>query len=382
MTGIDWAIVVLALLVLPLGWREGLIVGALTLAGFVGGAVLGARLGPLLLSGGAESPYAPAVALAAGLLVGGLLAGALEGVGAGFKHRLIRGRSLGAIDGVGGAAIFATLALALAWVVGAAVLNTPALKEFRNDVQRSSILAALYDAVPPTGPLLNALNRIDPTPQIRGPSADVRAPDPSILSAPGIEPAAGSVVRLIGTACGLGVGGSGWVAAAETVVTNAHVLAGQEETTVVRPDGVELDAFAVAYIPRNDVAVLRVPGLELSSLELVGGPERGTSGVVLGYPGTDELQRAPVRLGSTGTVESQNSYGAGPVERLMTSFRGEVRSGNSGGPVVDADGRVLTTVFAAAVSSSRPEGLGVPNRLVERTLANAGEAQVSTEPCA
>lgn len=383
MSGIDWAIVVLAVLFLPLGWREGLLVGALTVAGFVGGAILGARLGPLLLSGGAESPYAPAVSLAAGLLVGGVLAAFLEGVGASFKERLVRRPSIGAIDGLGGALVMAGLAFVVAWVVGAVVLNTPALKEFRKDVQRSTILAALYEAVPPTGPLLNALNRIDPSPLIRGPSANVRAPDDSVLGAPGIDSAAASVVRVFGNACGLGVAGSGWVAGPETVVTNAHVVAGEEETTVVMPGGSELDGFAIAYMPRNDVAVLRVPGLSLAPLDLVDDPARGTTGAVLGYPGgVDQLQRAAARLGSTAAVESQNSYGEGPVERLMTSFRGEVISGNSGGPLVDPDGRVLTTVFAASVGAEAPEGFGVPNRVVEKALASAGDAEVSTQPCA
>ena len=382
MTGIDWAIVVLAVLLLPLGWREGLVVAALTLAGFVAGAVAGARLGPLLLSGGSESPYAPAVALAAGLLVGGLLATVLEGLGSGFKQRLIRNRGLGAIDGAGGAVVFAALALVLAWVVGAVVLNTPGFKEYRKDVQRSQILASLYDAFPPSGPILNALNRIDPTPLIRGPSADVAPPDPALAEAEGVLAAGSSVVRVNGTACGLGIAGSGWVAGPEIVVTNAHVVAGQEETTVIGSDGAELDAYAVAYRPRDDVAVLRVPELALDALEVASAPQQGTAGAVLGYPGTEALAVVPARLGTTGEVQSQNSYGDGPVDRLMTSFRGEVRSGNSGGPLVDAEGRVMTTVFAAAVGEGAPEGFGVPNSVVSKLITDIGQAEVSTAPCA
>lgn len=122
--------------------------------------------------------------------------------------------------------------------------------------------------------------------------------------------------------------------------------------------------------------------MTLAPLELVDSPARGTNGAVLGYPGSEALQRVAARLGTTGTVQSQNSYGEGPVDRLMTSFRGSVISGNSGGPLVDADGRVLTTVFAASVSSKKPEGFGVPNEVVARALASAGQSEVSTQPCA
>ncbi len=83
-------------------------------------------------------------------------------------------------------------------------------------------------------------------------------------------------------------------------------------------------------------------------------------------------------------MTSQDSYGAGPIERLMTSFRGEVVSGNSGGPVIGAGGEVLTTVFASTLDTSTPQGLGVPNEIVADKLASigAGDGEVDTGPCA
>jgi S1-C subfamily serine protease len=101
---------------------------------------------------------------------------------------------------------------------------------------------------------------------------------------------------------------------------------------------------------------------------------------VLGYPENGPLTISPARLGSTGTALSEDSYGRGPVERLMTPFRAEVRSGNSGGPVVDGDGGVLTTVFAAAVGSRRQSGLGVPNEIVQQALERSADP-VDTGPC-
>lgn len=380
MNGVDWLIVVLCLLLIPIGYRQGLIVGLLSLAGFALGAFLGARIGPLVLSEGSSSPYAPLTALIGGLLVGGTLAVVLEALGQEVRARVVKGRAGTNVDSAGGAVVMVVLGLLLAWVVGAVALNTPALKDIREDFQRSAIVSSLNDAFPPSGPLLHVLHRIDAPLRVEGPSADVPAPDPAILDAPGIEAARPSVVRVLGSACGLNISGSGWVAGDELVVTNAHVVAGEDDTTVVTGDGAELAAEATVYRPADDIAVLRVPGLSAAPLELADSPRKGTSGAVLGYPGAGDFSATAARLGTTGEVTSQDAYGEGPIQRRMTSLRGEVMSGNSGGPMLDADGRVLTTLFAAAVDSRRPEGLGVPNDIVAAAIAKAGEP-VDTGPC-
>jgi S1-C subfamily serine protease len=383
-TAIDWAIVAFAVILVPLGWRQGLLVGVLTLAGFAAGALIGSRLGPLLLPDGSESPYAPATALLGGLLIGGILAVLLEGVGQALRDRFVHGGARLVVDSIGGALVMALLALSISWVIGAVVLNAPALKRYRDDVQRSEILAALYGSVPPSGPILNVLNRIDPTPALKGPSAEVAPPDARILDDPDMQAASESAVHVLGSACGLNVSGSGWTAAPGLVVTNAHVVAGEDDTRVETRDGASLDAYAVLYKPRDDLAILAVPGLGTEPLELAADPRRGTPGAVIGFPGAGEFSSVPARLGTTGTVTSQDSYGRGPIDRLMTSFRGEVVSGNSGGPVIGVDGDVLTTVFASTLDTSEPQGLGVPNEIVADDLASVGpgSAEVDTGPCA
>jgi Trypsin-like peptidase domain/Colicin V production protein len=379
MTAIDWIIVVVAIGFGVWGYGHGLIVGALTLAGFAGGAVLGSRVGPTLLEGGSESPYAPLTALLGGLILGALFAVTMEGLAQGLRTRFVRRPAGGVVDAVGGSVLFAALALGLAWVFGAVALHTPGARDLRSAVQESAILRGLNELLPPSGPVLNVLNRIDPTPEVRGPEAKVAAPDAKIARDPEVRAAADGVVRVLGTACGLGVAGSGWVAGPGVVVTDAHVVAGQDDTTVTTLDGAELDATAVHYEPRNDVAVLAVDGLDAPALPF-GEPRSGTEAAVLGYPENGPLTISPARLGSTGTALSEDSYGRGPVERLMTPFRAEVRSGNSGGPVVDADGGVLTTVFAAAVGSRRQSGLGVPNEIVQQALERSADP-VDTGPC-
>ena len=383
MSAIDIGIVVFALAMAAIGFERGLVGSALPLAGFVAGVAVGARVGPALLSDGSESAYAPAVAAIGGVLVGLFLAVALDGLGSRLSERLRSDPLRRSADGVGGALLLAALALGVAWVFGAVALNAPGdTGDLRRSVQRSTVLASLNDVLPPSGPLLNTLRRIDPTPSVRGPEADVASPDRRLADDEEVRAASSSVVRVLGTACGLGVAGSGWVAGPGLVVTNAHVVAGADDTTVTAPGAGELEAVAVHYEPRNDLAVLRVDGIGAGPLELVGQPRRGTSGATAGYPGNGPLTLTPARLGRTGTVISRDSYGRGPLERSMTPFRGPVRGGNSGGPVLDGEGRVLTTVFASELGSDGPpSGLGVPNRIVAAAL-DGPLRPTDTGPCA
>lgn len=382
MTTLDWVIVAGTALVALAGFRRGFLVGVLALAGFAAGAFLGARLGPLLLPDGSRSPYAPLFGLAGALLVGGLLASMLETVGAQLRRGL-RLPALGVLDGLLGALLSAALALGIAWLAGAVVLQTPALRELRDDVQRSALLRTLNAALPPSGPILNALARFDPLPSIAGSTGDLAPPSRAVLREPGVRAAAPSIVRVLGTACGLGVEGSGWVAGDGLVVTNAHVVAGQRDTLVQEAGaGPGLDARVLRLDVRNDLAVLGVPGLDAPPLALAADPAAGTAGAILGFPLNGPFDARAARIGATSAVLSEDAYGRGPVRRSMTPLRGRVRSGNSGGPVVDARGRVLTTVFAATTDGHRG-GFGVPNAVVRSALAAARDGEtVSSGPCA
>jgi Trypsin-like peptidase domain/Colicin V production protein len=380
LTGLDWIIIAFTVLLAVWGYGQGLIAGGLALAGFAAGAFIGSRLGPLLLQDGSHSPYAPLFALIGALLLGSLFASGLEVLGFQLRHRLPE--ELGVLDGVGGAALLACLGLFLVWIVGAVALQTPGARDLREPIQRSAILRQLNTVLPPSGAILKALARFDPFPAIRGPSANVRPPNAKIARDPDVEAAGRSVVKVLGTACGLGVEGSGWVAGNELVVTNAHVVAGQDDTTVqLRGEGPLLDSDAVWYDPRNDLAILRVPGLAgAPRLPLNVNAQAGASGAVLGFPENGGYDVEPARLGQTATVITQDSYGRGPVQRLITSIRGLVRHGNSGGPVVDGSGRVVTTIFAASTGRQHT-GYGVPDSVVKRALGRI-RGRVDTGPCA
>jgi S1-C subfamily serine protease len=381
MTFVDFVIIGFALAMALGGYARGLIVGALSLAGFAGGALIGSRITPLLLAEGSRSPYAPLVTLVTALALGGLLAAIAETVGYRLRARL--DERLGALDGAAGAVLLAAVALGVAWIAGAAALLTPGAAEVRREIQRSEILQALNRELPPSGPLLNALARFDPFPQIDAPQADLPPPPPGIARDADVEAAGASVVRVLGTACGLAVQGSGWVAGEGIVVTNAHVVAGQDDTTVqVAGEGPSHDADVIHFDPRNDVAVLSSSGIAgTSALELRDAADPGTPAAILGFPLDGGYDVQPGRLGDTITAQSQDAYGRGPIERRITQLRGTVRSGNSGGPMVDGSGRVVTTIFAAAVGERAGSGYGVPDLVVADALDSAGDP-VDTGPCA
>lgn len=383
MEGIDLVIVAFALVLAVVGWRQGFVVGVLSLAGFAAGAYGGTRLAPLVLDDGSKDPYAPLFGLGGALMLGTFAAGIAEGLGAGVRRRLWRVPGAGWIDGTLGAILLTGVALGIAWVAGAVALQAPGGTSLRRDIQRSEILSRLNRVLPPSGPLLNAIARFDPFPTLDGPTPEVAAPRAAIAREAGVRAAAGSVVRVLGTACGLGVEGSGWVAAPGVVVTNAHVVAGQKDTVVqLRGDGPRLDAEALAFEVRNDIAVLRVSGLDAPALPFAPDTASGRGGAVLGFPRNGPYDVRAARLGATSKVLTQDAYGDGPVRRSVTTFRGLVRPGNSGGPIVSSSGQVLATVFAATRGSGPRGGYAVPNAVVRRVLARTrGGAVVGTGPC-
>ena len=376
MTSLDWIAVGVVLLAALGGAAQGFVWSALSLAGLVTGAVVGGRLAPVLLAQGSSSPYAPVIAVAGAVTLAVAFEVVGSTVGAALRGRQNR-RYLRDLDSAAGVVGGALIGLTAVWVLGAMVLQLPGQAQLRRAVQRSVLLQRLNSIVPPRS-LLNALARVDPFPHLAGPPVPTEPPDPRVLSQPGVRAAAPSVLRVLGTACGLGVEGSGWVARPELVVTAAHVVAGETDTTVTTLGGTTLPATAVAFDSRNDVSVLLVPGLAARPLRFIE-PRRGTSVAIIGYPENGPFDAVPGRIGSTATVISEDAYGRGPVNRTVTSLSGSVRHGDSGGPAVDASGAVQTTVFAARVNGGG--GYGVPAPLVRRVLDSA-RGPVSTGPCA
>jgi S1-C subfamily serine protease len=350
------------------GVRRGLVTGALSLGGLFAGAIVGAHAVPGIV--GDLGGWTPLVALV-GAALGGML-GQTVGLFVGHTARksMLPLPPLRMLDSAGGVLLGAATGLALCWVAGAALLYMPGQSDLRRVAQQSSILSGLTEALPPER-VMDALERIDTFSAIVGPATGVSAPDPEIARDPEIAAARTSVVRVRGFACGLGIEGSGWIVRRGLVVTNAHVVAGVGSPTVDRRDGHGSSATVVAFDAQNDVAILRVPGLKGRPLPL-DDPDRGEPAAILGFPLDGPYTVTAARLGGTARVAARDAYDRIRIGRSVVGFRGGVQRGNSGGPVLDRDGNVVTTVFARRHGAE--EGYGVPNDAVEGALGNIGPA--------
>jgi S1-C subfamily serine protease len=180
----------------------------------------------------------------------------------------------------------------------------------------------------------------------------VAAPDPGVLNSQGYRAARSRVVKVEGTApsCNRSIEGSGFVYAPDHVLTNAHVVAGVTNgPTVTTPAGGHFAATVVFYDPQVDIAVLYVPGLDLTPLKFDDQAQVGSSAVVAGYPLDHNFTAEPARVGPTQDAVGPDIYETGQVSRQIYEIRSDVRPGNSGGPLLSPAGEVYGVVFAAAV---------------------------------
>jgi uncharacterized membrane protein required for colicin V production len=371
----DWVVVGVIGIAGLYGISTGFLRGAFSLAGFAFGAYVGARLAPVILSDG--SPYVPVVSLACAVLFGTVMRG-LAAMLAGVLRTsigVIPGMRL--LDRLGGLVLGLVAGVFLCWAIGAVLLYVPGETELRRSVQRSTILSEINDVFPPER-LLEELERVDPIGVFLGPPAIVAPPEKGLAKDPDVVRASKSVVRVTGIACGLGLEGSGWVVRPGLVVTNAHVVAGIERPRVDTASGKAFASTVVGFDLTNDVAVLRAPGLGARPL-VAAGAERGVPVALVGYPRNGPLTRTPARLGGTADVLSRDAYGRGPVRRTVTAIRGVVEPGSSGGPGIDAQGRVRTTVFARRPRETG--GYGIPVELVQKVVSQARARAVARTDC-
>ena len=377
LTTADWVAFGIVLLAALGGLKRGLVSSAFSLAGLVAGAYVGSRVAPHLLRGGADSAWTPLASLV-GAFAGAMLLRALAGTAGSFFRGGLRLTPLRFLDSFGGLLLGAATGLAIVWVGAAVALLAPGQTRLRQEVQHSALVRQLDDAVPPRT-LLHLFARVDPFPSIAGPVPPAEPPDADVLAEPTIRTAADSVVKILGTACGIGVEGTGWFARSDLVVTAAHVVAGEHDTIVQIPGTAgSRPADVVAFDVHNDVAVLRVPDADATPLALVD-PEPGASVAIVGYPENGRLQATAGRIGRTSVVFTDDALGRGPVTRTITAVAGEVEHGNSGGPAIDGSGAVQATIFAARIGSR--SGFGVPASIVRHDLDGADEP-VSTGGCA
>ncbi len=368
MSFFDWIAVLLVLVFAVRGFNRGLLVGALSLVGVIAGAYLGSRAALSLLEGGTLVTYGPLVVLFGVLLFALFGEAVARAVGVRLQSVIMR-TPLETLDRLGGGLLGAVVGLVFVWLAGIFATQVPLPPAAQNSVDKSRIFVELEERLP-SEVLLRAFSRFDPLPEIEGPRPDVPEPNSALLDDPTVESSAPSVLRIISVSEGEGRTGSGWVATPNLVVTNAHVVAGSDYTAVQKGNlNGQREAEIVVFDERNDLAVLRVEDLELATLP-ISEPTPGEEVAILGYPQNGPFEARAGRVGDTRTVLTGDALGRGPVERRVTSIRGVVQRGNSGGPAVNSSGEVVATIFAAQVGAN-DVAYGVPSSIVQSAVAKA-----------
>jgi uncharacterized membrane protein required for colicin V production len=372
------------------GYVQGFLVNLTATLGMVAGGMVGILVVPMVLP--ADGPTLSASLLALALVVAAAGIGQVIGTAVGSAVREgVRAQPARFLDSIGGAGLSIVAVLVVSWAIGYAVSGT-AVPYLGTAARDSVILGEVNTAMPhPVTKVLRAFNRtLDANvfPRYIDPFQDesikaIAPPDESTLQDPGVQRASASVVKILGLAsCDRGIEGSGFVFAPGRVMTNAHVVAGVRDPSVDL-DGRRLPAKVVYFDPNLDVAVLSVDDLNRSSLAFDRTCERGESAVILGYPQNGPFDARAARIRSEITMQSPDIYDQGQHLRKTFSLRGLVRSGNSGGPLVSADGRVLGVIFAASVTDSST-GYALTANQVADAAARGREAsnRVSTGGCA
>jgi S1-C subfamily serine protease len=388
---LDWIMIVVVLAYAVSGYWQGFISGAFATAGLlIGGFVSVLWIVPRLLGDAAPSLWVSLGALFVVLLSASFGQALFQFVGGRIRDR-ITWQPVRAVDAVGGAALSAVAVLVVAWVLGVAVSGS-ALPGVSSQV-RSSMVLAKVDRVMPNkaDEALRAFNEVVGSsffPRYLEPFAperiiEVGPPSDAVARDPQVRAARESVLKIRGeNQCGRGVEGTGFVYSPGRVMTNAHVVAGVDDPTLLVGDQ-EVPATVVHYDPNLDVAVLSVPGLDRPFLRFDKTGGARDDAAVLGYPNDGPYNVQSARIRGEQRLRSPDIYGSGTVVREVFSLRSLVRPGNSGGPLVSTDGDVYGVIFAASVSD-RDTGYALTAEQVAQSAAQGltNDAEVDTGDCA
>lgn len=397
MSWVDVVVLLLAFIAAVSGWRHGVAVALLSFVGVLTGAVLGVRIAPLIAAG----VEAPTTRIIVSIVVVVLLVALGETTGVFFgrriRDRITRERTL-QIDSTLGSVVQAGTVVLAAWLV-ALPLASASFPGLAAGVRNSEVLSAVDSVMPEgakalpaeLGRLLNNSgfpNVLDPFTET--PVAPVGEPNPLLAQSPVVAEVASSVLKVRGRApsCARQLEGTGFVIGPELVLTNAHVVAGTSETAVEvqgrRGRISEEPAEVVLYDPAIDLAVLRVPDLDADPLVFEPRPATtGEDAVVLGYPLDGPFTATAAKIRSMINLKGPNIYDNGEVTREVYTVRAVVRSGNSGGPMIAPDGRVLGVVFGAALDDQET-GFVLTNSQVAGVVQAAPglQREVDTGNCA
>jgi len=364
--------------------------------------MLGAQFGPALsraLVGGTNQRDVVAVVVLIGAAIVGQFVASSVGIA---MRQTMTGRSSTTADAIGGAAVSALSVLLVAWAIGSVLTASP-FPTVDQQVSNSAVLRAMNKVMPsPAKAMFSDFRHLlasGPIPKVFSDIGNaqvfsVPAANPAVLSTPGYQADRSRVVKVEGYApsCGLIIEGSGFVYAPDHVMTNAHVVAGVTQgppgstadggPVVTTVGGATLRAQVVFYDPQVDLAVLYVPGLNLTPLRFAGQASNGSDAVVAGYPEDHPFTSVAARIGHTETIQIPDIYHSSQVDRQVYEIRAVVEEGNSGGPLIAPDGEVYGVVFA--VDTNAPDtgfALTAAEVASDATAGADATVPVSTQGC-
>ncbi|MEU0096150.1 MarP family serine protease [Kribbella sp. NPDC006257] len=389
MSGLDYALLVVTLLVAISGYVEGFVLGACATLGLLAGAAIGVYGVPRVLD-----KFSPSVEVSfAALVLVVLLASIGRTIGAILGSRLrnkISWKPVKAVDALGGAALAAVSVLIVAWVLGVAVSGAR-IPSVTSAVRGSEVLAKVDEALPGSADkALQAFNDVvntDLFPRFLDPFVperirDTQPPDAAIARQPAVRDSYSRIAKVTGVAnCSRGLEGSGFVYGPQRVMTNAHVVAGVSDPRV-EVNGKSYDATVVLFDPSVDIAVLYVPQLNVKPLVFDESGKADAAAVVLGYPENGPFDSEPARIRSEERLRGPDIYGDKTVTRRAFSIWASVRPGNSGGPLLSPKGTVYGVVFAASVEDNRTGYVLTAGQVSADAAAGLKATQeVSTRSC-
>lgn len=370
------------------GYRLGFITRVTSWVGMGLGLFVGIKVLPILLAGATWARGTTALFVT--LLVLGGLAFLAQGIGFAIGRRIRPGEmesGSARVDRVVGGLVGAFGAIVAVWLVVPLAARTPgtASSLTTNSAVAQWLDGALPDPPDAVGSLQSVVgdgfpkvfDALRPTPELGPP------PERSGLTAATADRVAQSVVKVQGVACNRIQDGTGFVidtgSGGLLVVTNAHVVAGEERTQLQRDDGTYVDGTVVAFDPARDLALLVAPRLDRPPLT-IGEAQAEVRGGVFGHPGGEPLRIAPFRVARVTTAVGRDIYDRGLTSRQVLELSSSLRPGDSGSALVDPEGRVVGVAFAIAPDRPDVAYALAPGELRD-LVRTAGRNAVDTGPC-
>ncbi|WFB87944.1 MULTISPECIES: MarP family serine protease [Streptomyces] len=381
-----------------IGFRQGFVVGILSVIGFLGGGLVAVYLLPVVwdaLTDNAEVSTTAAVVAVVIVIVCASVGQALTTHLGNKLRRHIVWSPARALDATGGALVNVVAMLLVAWLLGTALSQTT-MPTVGTEVRRSTVLAGVQEVLPDGAETwfdgFTSILAEDGLPQVFNPftdeaSPEVPAPDPALASSQVAVTAKRSIVKVMGTApdCGKVLEGTGFVFGDRRVMTNAHVVGGVDEPTVqIGGEGQKYDATVVLYDWRRDIAVLDVPELSAPSLRFAtGDAARSDGAIVAGFPENGAYDVRAARVRDRITANGPDIYHRDSVRRDVYSLFTTVRQGNSGGPLLTPRGEVYGVVFAKSLDDP-DTGYALTVDEIREDIAKGRTAsqQVDSDSCA